>query len=266
MSTAHTSLSRRAFLALASVAGATTLAGCATGGTGSASNASRQATETTQNAEVVPPVVAESGWAVEPDQYEFKSQGIIRYAVCLQNPNSHVELSCPAVTIRGLDAEGGELFSQTDHIMFLRPGESGVIAGSAGRGISTEPATVEFVVDEENFGYIASTNAADGNYDFGEVQEDRSSDIGMRYLYDTTIQAHESWDDVGVARVCLVMRDAEGAMVCGYQGTAATPSTDEPQDYHLTIETNTPSFESVEFHAVPDTDANGTYPTALVAH
>ena len=271
-------ITRRAFVTLVG-GGAALLATSCSGATGSGQDAQ----------EVQPATLASSGWFVEPDQRYFDSTGVVHYALALTNPNAHVELSYPSVHIRGLAEDGSELFSQQDHIAFLRPNETGYISGSAGRGITQQPADVEITVDSDGYGYITaatdegqdrgiaslfggtaeepSVTPTENIYQFGEIEHTVSDDYGERHFLDTTITANETWDDMPYTRVCLVLRDGEGTLLGGYEGPVASLQKGQETAYQLIIETTMPEYGSWEFHAVPTTDANNTINASqLVAH
>ena len=182
--------------------------------------------------------VAESGWFV-------KESGYIYYAFALHNSSTEYYVDLPGVIITGRAEDGSIVFTETQVLSGVAPGETIYYGFSAGNG--TPPASVEFAVDRpqewavDRFSGDApvfsttSVNAVPdgiGGVDFtGEVRSESGDDDASRTM----------------AAVSVILRNESGAMLAGATTFVSKPVEGEAVPFSVNMY-DPPEYATVEAH------------------
>lgn len=182
--------------------------------------------------------IAESGWFLE-------RSGYIYYALALHNSSAEYYVDLPGVVITGRAEDGSIVFTETQVLSGVAPGETIYYGFSAGNG--TPPASVEFSVDRPqewnvdrfsgNAPVFSTTpvNAVPdgiGGVDFnGEVRKESGDDDASRTM----------------AAVSIILRDESGAMLAGTTTFVSKPVEGEAVPFSVNMY-DPPEYATVEAH------------------
>lgn len=185
--------------------------------------------------------VVESGYTVD--------SGYVFYGIGIENPNTDYGCEFPTITVTGKDADGSILFSDTNMMGEILPGEVLWVASMAGNG--SEPATVEFSVDvssrdwyetddnDSNFYSLSNINVVDGDYMkniTGEITTNREW-----LVYDEPCEE---------AMVTAIFRNKDGEIVGGTCDFEDVGEVGETKAFEIDDYTNI-EYETVDLYAHP---------------
>lgn len=234
-------ITRRGLLALAG-ASAIALAGCSSAGDDAGSAGQQSTAEVKQSTVPAEPqdlVITESGWSVD-------DQGYVHYGVGVQNPNMDKEADLPSFTITGKAEDGSIVFSDTQTLLFIAPGETVYYGFQAGNG--TAPATVEFAIADCTFADCEPFE--EDVFTVSNTSEVVSQYGTVSYTGELTMNADTSAnpDMFDQTAVTAILRNADGAIVYGMSTFVSTPAQDATSPFEIPAY-NVPEHASFEVYA-----------------
>lgn len=224
----NSNMTRRSFLAVSAILALGGLTGC--GSNGSPAGTSEPA----------PVDIVESG-------YYITDQGYVMYGIVWKNPNTQYEVRWPSVTITGKDAEGKIVFSNTQVMSSLLPGEQWQFGNQAGNG--TAPTTVEFEIVEGDTQYIKTSEQPQELLTITNTNEV----VGKRrtsFTGEMTTNSDEL-EDHSQAWISVILRDANGAIVYGSNDFAYIAANGGSSTFEVKTRSELPDHASYELTAIP---------------
>ena len=188
--------------------------------------------------------ITESSWYVS-------SGGFVRYAVGIANTDDDVTALFPTVLITGRDADGNVLFSDTQVLNSLFPGETHYWGGQAGNGAA--PASVEFSIARPGDWEVEQGSGASSSYTVSGVMTSQDLLGGTVVTGELTFVARgdEAYGGNQVA-IVAIGRDAQGQMVWGEVGFVSEPAVGATVPFEVTsLGSEAPAYTTVEVHAYP---------------
>lgn len=188
--------------------------------------------------------ITESSWYVS-------SGGFVRYAVGLANTDDDVTALFPTVLITGRDADGNVLFSDTQVLNSLFPGETHYWGGQAGNGAA--PASVEFSIARPGDWEVEQGSGASSSYTVSGVTTSQDLLGGTVVTGELTFDApgDEAYGGNQVA-IVAIGRDAQGQMAWGEVGFVSEPAVGATVPFEVTsLGSDVPAYTTVEVHAYP---------------
>lgn len=150
--------------------------------------------------------LVESGWSPGTD-------GFINYAFAIRNPSSTETIDYPEVVITGRAADGSVVFSHSQVLFSIGPGETQYFGGPAGNG--TAPDTVEFALGASNDFDITEADGARATFGFSPVSEVSSGMGGSSFTGELTMSDGAVPELANNVAVIIVLRDESGSIVYG---------------------------------------------------
>lgn len=185
--------------------------------------------------------VVESGYTVD--------SGYVFYAVGIENPNTEYACDFPTITVTGKDDQGTIVFSDTNTMGEILPGQTLWVASTAGNG--TEPATVEFSVDVSSRDWYESSDVDPDIYTISNVNI-----IDTEYMRNITgeITTNLEWlvygDPCETAMITAVFKNADGEIVGGACDFEDVGDEGETKAFEIDDYTGI-DYETVEVFAYP---------------
>lgn len=214
-------------------------------GAGSSNGVSSGATAGSEGASEASLDIVESGWHAD-------SNGYVCYAFALRNTSSDAKVDFPAVEITGRDKDGALLFTETQVLNAILPGEILYYGGLAGNGGGETPATVEFVPANPDEWSVSAYDGAENSFVVSGLRE---QDDGLGALVFTgeatakSIGYTGSGGGSGSVCVSIVLRDDAGRIVYGCNGFAAMPAEGESVPFEIpSFGLDVPPYASIEAH------------------
>lgn len=230
---------RMTLASLIMVASFCMLAGCAsTGESKPEPESTEAATENTLYVEPEDLEIIESGWSVG-------EHGYVNYGVGISNPNDGFEAQQVKLTTTGRDAEGKIVFTQDDYIPFILPGGTSYIGGQAGR--ETPPDTIEFSVTVDDRHWVKSDHVSSAIFEIANPNEIASE---YAHTYTGELSANLNWDDIGSARLCVLLRDESGAIIYGSMSYVDYPAEGQTVPFEIHAP-DVPEHATYELNAIP---------------
>lgn len=173
--------------------------------------------------------IVESGWYVD-------SQGYVCYAFALRNGSDASKVDFPSVEITGRDASGAVLFTNTQVLNAILPGETLYYGGLAGNGGDEAPATVEFTpMDPDEWNVSAYDGAANSFVISGLTERDDGlgATVFTGEVAAKSIGYSGAGGGTGFACVSVVLRDDAGRLVYGCSTFIDMPAEGERAPFEV---------------------------------
>lgn len=200
--------------------------------------------------------IVDSGWFVADN-------GMVDFAMEVQNPNHTVEAIDPVIEVVGKDDAGNVIFDESIQTPGVLPDSTyyySYVAGSTAKasgdgGEAAKPATVEFSISTPE----GSWQATDQNLaDVYTVQDNGATDseFGAKE-FTGTVTASEALDGATQSRVDVVLLDGNGKIEGGYFKIVDT-QPGQAADYDI-FAVGAPDYASYAVYASPwNEDAGDT--------
>lgn len=188
--------------------------------------------------------ITESSWFVG-------STGYVYYAVAVANVGEDVTALFPSVLITGRDASGSVVFSDTQVLSTLYPGETWYWAGQAGNGDA--PASVEISLARPGSWEVERGTGELNSYAVSGVTTSTDQFGSTVVTGEMTLESRGTGNDAnGLVAVVAIGRDAQGKMAWGEVGFVSEPDVGGTVPFEITALANDlPAYETVEVHAYP---------------
>lgn len=216
--------------------------------------AAAQADEATAKQEAASPAelkIVDSGWFAADN-------GMVDFAVEVQNPNKTVEAVDPVIEVVGKDEAGNVLFDETIETPGVLPDSTyyySYVAGSSATGSANftetvKPATVEFAITTPEGSWRATDQKLGDVYAVtdGGVSD---TEFGAKE-FRGTVTASEQLDGSDQSRVDVILLDKDGKIEGGYFKIVDTESG-KAADYDI-YAVAAPEFASYAVYASPWAD------------
>lgn len=185
--------------------------------------------------------VVDSGYSVD--------SGYVFYGIGIKNPNDTYACDYPTITVTGKDADGTIVFSDTNTMGEILPGEVLWVASMAGNG--TEPASVEFSVDVSTRDWYESDDADSDFYTISNVNI-----VDSEYMKNITgeITTNREWlvfdEPCEEAMVTVIFKNKDGEIVGGTCDFEDVGEVGETKTFDVDDYTNI-EYDTVEVYAHP---------------
>lgn len=181
--------------------------------------------------------LVESGWSVN-------EAGYIDYGFILRNTSDDLLIQLPEVTITGRASDGTILFTDTQMLNSVYPGQNVACGSQAGNG--TPPDTVSFSVGRPKAYNV--TTATGPVWEFAATASEVPNDLGYA-IVTGEVSLVSTGDDVWMSGVAVtaLLRDASGAIVSGAMSFVDVPTADKTVPYEVTF-IDAPDHASVEVY------------------
>ncbi len=217
--------------------------------------ASAKADEATAKQEAADPAdlqIVDSGWFVSDN-------GMVDFAVEVQNPNQTVEAVDPVIEVVGKDDAGNVLFDEKIETPSVLPNSTyyySYVAGMTAQNGATDeeavkPATVDFSVTTPEGSWEATDETLANVY---TVQDNgaKDSEFGAKE-FTGTVTASKALDEATQSRVDVVLLDKDGKIEGGYFKIVDT-EPGKAADYDI-FAIDAPDYASYAVYASPWNDA-----------
>lgn len=216
-----------------------------------------QADEATAQQEAASPAelqIVDSGWFVADN-------GMVDFAVKVQNPNHTVEAVDPVIEVVGKDDGGNVLFDETIETPGVLPDSTyyySYVAGSTANSSATstdvvKPATVDFTIKTPEGSWKATDQKLGDVY---AVQDKGATDTQFGAKEFTgTVTASEQLDGADQSRVDVILLDQNGKIEGGYFKIVDTEAG-KAADYDI-YAVGAPQFASYAVYASPWAEDTG---------
>ena len=184
--------------------------------------------------------VIESGWDDSPNGY-------VDYAVTIRNAGDDLTVLYPEVIITGRAADGSVVFTKSQYVGVLYPGESITFSGLAGNG--TAPETVEFACGRPQGYQVVSDGGTASQFEVSGLTRGNGTFSTVFTGELTTVADGSEPASGGQVMLSLVFRDARGRILSGYSSFVSRPKVGESVPFELQPFT-CPDYASVEVHAL----------------
>lgn len=184
--------------------------------------------------------IAESTWYV--------SNGFVHYAVAIENASDDVVALFPTVTITGRAEDGSVLFSSEQVLNELYPGETRYWGSMAGDG-SSVPDSVEFSMSRPADGEVQAASGEPSRLRVSNVSTRRNQFSDVVVTGEVTLESLSAGSTASQVQVIAIGRDAQGAMVFGFEGYVSLPAEGDTVPFGVTSFDDVPEFETVEVYA-----------------
>ena len=176
-----------------------------------------------------------SGWSVN-------EAGYIDYGFILRNTSDDLLIQLPEATITGRASDGTILFTDTQMLNLVYPGQNVACGSQAGNG--TPPDTVSFSVGRPKAYNV--TTATGPVWEFAATASEVPNDLGYA-IVTGEVSLVSTGDDVWMSGVAVtaLLRDASGAIVSGAMSFVDVPTADKTVPYEVTF-IDAPDHASVE--------------------
>ncbi len=219
----------------------------ATGSTDDADGATAAANVTsTPVSDEFPLELVESGWSAD-------SNGYIHFACNINNTSEDLAVEVPLLRIVGYDKDGSVLFSEETGPMVCAPGQTSYFAGQTMYGGET-PERVEFALIK---GSGTETHRVTDSVSFSASDVTvRTTDYGGLALSGTvSIQGSDAAlkrlsSLCSMTAIYIVLRDADGNIVAGYNEYLYSLSVGENQSYSMELY-DVPDYATIEAYVQP---------------
>ncbi|MBW3088434.1 serine/threonine protein kinase [Bifidobacterium sp. 82T24] len=188
-----------------------------------------------------PLAITEHGWS--------SSNGFVHYAVAIRNADKTRTIVFPELVITGRSADGKVVFSDTQTLPLIYPGETLHYGGQGGDGVA--PETVEFSLNGIESMNVIDTGGVE-TFAVSGVNETRSGDGGVTFGGEVTTTRDDDngegiYGDNGV-NVTVILRDAQGRIVYGEHDYVDKPAKGKSKPFSITIY-GLPRYATVEAYA-----------------
>lgn len=223
----------------------------ATGQQGAADQQTAPATEATAEQEAASPAalqIVDSGWFAADN-------GMVDFAVKVQNPNQTVEAVDPVIEVVGKDEAGNVIFDETIETPGVLPDSTSYysyVAGSTAKAAddateTVKPATVDFSITTPEGSWKATDQKLGDVY---AVTDGGAADTQFGAKEFTgTVTASESLDGAEQSRVDVILLDKDGKIEGGYFKIVDT-EPGQAADYDI-YAVGAPEFASYAVYASP---------------
>ena len=210
-----------------------------TDGTGSAAFADSSPGLVKEAAEALS--VTESCWSVD-------AQGYVSFCFALKNESDHLTVDLPSVQITGRDAAGSVVFTTTQTMCLIQPGETTYTASLADGGKNV--ARVDFSVVDPDAWNVREAGDARTTFAIADVSE-RDDGIGGTAFTGEVLCASLDPDAMGMGSVAVtvVARNEAGSLVYGTTGYADLPAVGESVPFELSGLSDVPPHARIEAYA-----------------
>lgn len=191
-------------------------------------------------AEPVQLELVESGWSPG-------TGGFINYAFAIRNPSSTETVDYPEVVITGRAADGSVVFSHSQVLFSIGPGETQYFGGPAGNG--TAPDTVEFALGASNDFDITEADETRATFSFSPVSEVSSSMGGSSFTGELTVSDGTVPELANSVAVIIVLRDESGSIVYGCSTYISMPEPGRSAPFECDAFGH-PDYATAEAHAL----------------
>ncbi len=185
--------------------------------------------------------ISENGWSVT-------DSGYVMYALTLENKSDDLTVEYPEIVITGRDKNGAVVFSTSQILNVIHPGQRLTYGCQAGNG--KVPATVEFSIMRPQDYQIPPMSGKAAEFEVSNVVESGSSGQLTSFTGEVTLVGGGS-DDVQTGQVwlSLVLRDDAGEIIYGENGFVTCPAEGESIPFELEIY-DCPSYATAEVVAM----------------
>lgn len=191
-----------------------------------------------------PLVVSEQGYSVDADGY-------MAYAAIIENPNSNWAADYPKITVTAKDETGAIVFSHDAGVSYIFAGGKQAVTGFTDvkdKSVASLEVTA-YVPDSKWMEHEAQGAEADALFEVSNVNE---VDEGYGRISYTGEVANRTDANASAIKIAVVLRDANGSIVAGYDGYAndIQPSGSAPfQIYAFGTAPEHASFEAYSYQA-----------------
>ncbi len=184
--------------------------------------------------------LVDSGWSVV-------AGGYVKLGIALKNNSSELAIDYPEVIITGRAADGSVVFSDSQVLSLISPGETFYYGGQAGNG--TPPATVEFSVSKPQDYQIRQTKSV-GDYPVSNVSVVSGGSFGSSVTGEVSTKAQADGGGIPMSEliVCVILRDKSGAIVYGDASFVTAPSAGQSASFEVGLY-DAPAYDSCDVYA-----------------
>ncbi len=185
--------------------------------------------------------IVESGWSVT-------DSGYVMYALTLENKSDSLTVEYPEIVITGRDENGAVVFSTSQVLNVVHPGQRLTFGCQAGNG--TVPKTVEFSVARLQDYQVSHMSGAAAEFEVSNVASSGSSEQLASFTGEVAL-VDGGPDDVQTGQIwlSLVLRNEAGEIIYGENGFVTCPAEGESIPFELEIY-DCPSYATAEVAAM----------------
>lgn len=182
--------------------------------------------------------------------WERGTDGLFHYAYGIKNTSKDLKITFTKVTLTGRDASGGIVSVDSQYMSDIFPGEVQYFGGIAGN--DTAPDSVEFTIVRPEVQEAVHTDARQSSFTVDNVAVVPDSIGNDSVVGEVTLEeaGGDMWLDPSTVSLCVVLRDAQGAIVFGQTGYATLPDEGETVTFEVTLD-RPPAYESIDVYAMP---------------
>ncbi len=182
--------------------------------------------------------------------WERGTDGLFHYAYGIKNTSEDLKISFTKVTLTGRDASGGIVSVDSHYMSDIFPGEVQYFGGIAGN--DTAPDSVEFEITRPEAQDAVRTDERQSSFTVDNVSVVPDSIGNDSVVGEVTLEeaGGDMWLDPSTVALCVVLRDAQGAMVFGETGYATLPGEGKTVTFEVTLD-RPPAYESIDVYAMP---------------
>ncbi|OUP11061.1 protein kinase [Collinsella sp. An2] len=186
--------------------------------------------------------IVDSGWSVD-------AAGYINYGVAIQNTSEDLTIEFPAYTITGRSEDGSILYSDTQALSVIYPGETRYFGSIAGNG--NAPATVEFATVAPYEWAVSTAAGRPSTFDIAHLSA-VSNGIGGTSITGEVTMTSKGNDAEGASNIelTLIARNDSGSIVYGADAFITMPAEGAATPFEIFCY-DLPSYSSFEIYAQP---------------
>lgn len=182
--------------------------------------------------------------------WERGTDGLYHYAYGIKNTSEDLKITFTKVTLTGRDASGGIVSVDSQYMSDIFPGEVQYFGGIAGN--DTAPDSVEFTIARPEAQDAVRTDERQSSFAVDNVSVVPDSIGNDSVVGEVTLEkaGGDMWLSPSSVSLCVVLRDAQGAIVFGQTGYATLPDEGKTVTFEVTLD-RPPAYESIDVYAMP---------------
>ncbi len=182
--------------------------------------------------------------------WERGTDGLYHYAYGIKNTSEDLKITFTKVTLTGRDASGGIVSVDSHYMSDIFPGEVQYFGGIAGNDVA--PDSVEFEITRPEAQEAVHTDAQQSSFTVDNVSVVPDSIGNDSVVGEVTLEkaGGDMWLSPSSVSLCVVLRDAQGAIVFGQTGYATLPDEGKTVTFEVTLD-RPPAYESIDVYAMP---------------
>lgn len=182
--------------------------------------------------------------------WERGTDGLFHFAYGIKNTSEDLKIDFTEVTLTGRDASGDIVSVDRQVMSDIFPGQVQYFGGIAGNDVA--PDSVEFTITRPSSQEAVRTDERQSSFTIDNVSVVPDATGYDSVVGEVTLDeaGGDMWLDPSTVALCVVLRDAQGAMVFGDTGYATLPDEGETATFEVRL-SRPPAYETVEVYAMP---------------